>query len=109
MGSYFGAHTGKCYDLHSPYTFFAGHSPLDLVHAGLWESATQTACSLSARIAIIHLVAEARGIDMNPLTLAKLQAAGDAESSKVLEIIHADEITRKFPPGLRWICFQGPC
>lgn len=70
--------------------------PLDLVHAGLWESATQTADSLSARIAIIHLVAEARGIDMNPLTLAKLQAAGDVESSKVLEIIHADEITREF-------------
>ncbi|OWZ35820.1 hypothetical protein C349_05036 [Cryptococcus neoformans var. grubii Br795] len=101
MGSYFGAHTGKCYDLHSPYTFFAGHSPLDLVHAGLWESATQTAGSLSARIAIIHLVAEARGIDMNPLTLAKLQAAGDAESSKVLEIIHADEITH-VTTGHRW-------
>ncbi|AAW45590.2 conserved hypothetical protein [Cryptococcus deneoformans JEC21] len=80
MGSYFGAHT---------------------VHAGLWESATQTADSLSARIAIIHLVAEARGIDMNPLTLAKLQAAGDVESSKVLEIIHADEITH-VTTGHRW-------
>lgn len=33
---------------------------------------------------------------MNPLTLAKLQAAGDVESSKILEIIHADEITREF-------------
>lgn len=54
-----------------------------------------TADSLLSRIAIIHLVAEARGVDMNPLTLAKLQAAGDAESSRVLEIIHADEITRK--------------
>ncbi|WWD19565.1 hypothetical protein CI109_104026 [Kwoniella shandongensis] len=80
LGSYFGAHS---------------------VHAGLWESATQTADSLSARIAIIHLVAEARGIDMNPLTLAKLQAAGDEESSKVLEIIHADEITH-VTTGHRW-------
>ncbi|WWC64672.1 uncharacterized protein I303_107283 [Kwoniella dejecticola CBS 10117] len=80
LGSYFGAHT---------------------VHAGLWESATQTADSLSARIAIIHLVAEARGIDMNPLTLAKLQAAGDKESSRVLEIIHADEITH-VTTGHRW-------
>ncbi|KAK8853153.1 hypothetical protein IAR55_003854 [Kwoniella newhampshirensis] len=80
LGSYFGAHT---------------------VHAGLWESATQTANSLSARIAIIHLVAEARGIDMNPLTLAKLKAAGDVESSKVLEIIHADEITH-VTTGHRW-------
>ncbi|ODN95177.1 hypothetical protein L198_04564 [Cryptococcus wingfieldii CBS 7118] len=80
MGSYFGAHT---------------------VHAGLWESATQTADSLSARIAIIHLVAEARGIDMNPLTLAKLQAAGDTESTRVLEVIHADEITH-VTTGHRW-------
>ncbi|WWC91625.1 uncharacterized protein L201_006571 [Kwoniella dendrophila CBS 6074] len=80
LGSYFGAHT---------------------VHAGLWESATQTADSLSARIAIIHLVAEARGIDMNPLTLAKLQAAGDKESSRILEIIHADEITH-VTTGHRW-------
>jgi uncharacterized ferritin-like protein (DUF455 family) len=48
-----------------------------------------------ARIAIIHLVAEARGIDMNPLTMAKLQSAGDKESTRVLEIIHADEITRE--------------
>lgn len=40
---------------------------------------------------------------MNPLTLAKLQAAGDVESSKVLEIIHADEITREFPSGLRFV------
>nr|ODN94039.1 hypothetical protein L203_00213 [Cryptococcus depauperatus CBS 7841] len=86
MGSYFGAHT---------------------VHAGLWESATQTANSLSARIAIIHLVAEARGIDMNPLTLAKLQAANDVESSKVLEIIHADEITRNVDvtTGHRWFAW----
>ncbi|WVF73026.1 hypothetical protein IAT40_007844 [Kwoniella sp. CBS 6097] len=78
-------------------SFFGAHS----VHAGLWESATQTADSLSARIAIIHLVAEARGIDMNPLTLAKLQAAGDEESSRVLEIIHADEITH-VTTGHRW-------
>jgi uncharacterized ferritin-like protein (DUF455 family) len=47
-----------------------------------------------ARIAIIHLVAEARGIDMNPMTMAKLQSAGDKESTRVLTIIHADEITR---------------
>lgn len=54
-----------------------------------------TADSLLSRIAIIHLVAEARGVDMNPITLAKLRSAGDEESSRVLEIIHADEITRE--------------
>ncbi|KAL1409946.1 hypothetical protein Q8F55_003945 [Vanrija albida] len=80
MGSYFGAHT---------------------VHAGLWESASDTADSLLSRIAIIHLVAEARGVDMNPLTMAKLRAADDAESTRILEIIHADEITH-VTTGHRW-------
>lgn len=55
----------------------------------------ETADSLLSRIAIIHLVAEARGVDMNPLTLAKLRLAKDEESAAVLEVIHADEITRK--------------
>lgn len=32
---------------------------------------------------------------MNPLTLAKLRLAKDEESAAVLEVIHADEITRK--------------
>lgn len=55
----------------------------------------ETADSLLSRIAIIHLVAEARGVDMNPLTLAKLRLAKDEESAAVLEVIHADEITRE--------------
>ncbi|RXK37771.1 hypothetical protein M231_04927 [Tremella mesenterica] len=80
LGSYFGAHS---------------------VHAALWDSAVQTSQSLSARIAIIHLVAEARGIDTNPMTMAKLQSAGDKESTRVLEIIHADEITH-VTTGHRW-------
>jgi uncharacterized ferritin-like protein (DUF455 family) len=63
------------------------------VHAGLWESAQETSHSLSARLAIIHLVHEARGLDVNPTTIAKFRAAGDLESVKVLEVIHHDEIT----------------
>jgi len=87
LGSHFGAYSGMSTDM---VPFQADK----LVHAGLWESATETAHSLMARIAIIHLVAEARGIDMNPMTMAKLQSAGDKESTRVLTIIHADEITR---------------
>jgi len=87
LGSHFGAHSGMSH-------FTTPALANGIVHAGLWESATETAHSLMARIAIIHLVAEARGIDMNPLTMAKLQSAGDKESTRVLTIIHADEITR---------------
>lgn len=67
-----------------------------LVHAGLWESALETAHSLDSRICIIHLVAEARGLDVNPLTIEKFRKAADVESVRILEIIHADEITRAF-------------
>lgn len=70
-------------------SFYGEHT----VHAGLWESAQETASSLSARLAIIHLVHEARGLDVNPATIAKFRAAGDADSVKVLEVIHHDEIT----------------
>jgi uncharacterized ferritin-like protein (DUF455 family) len=65
------------------------------VHASLWESAIETSHSLSARLAIIHLVAEARGLDVNPLTIEKFRKAGDTESVRVLEIIHQDEVTRE--------------
>lgn len=65
-----------------------------------------TADSLLSRIAIIHLVAEARGVDMNPITLAKLKAAGDQRSTDVLEVIHADEITRESSMGIAQTC---PC
>ncbi|KAG8905001.1 hypothetical protein FRB99_000874 [Tulasnella sp. 403] len=83
LGSYYGAHT---------------------IHAGLWESAQQTSQSLSARLCIIHLVHEARGLDVNPTTIAKFRSAGDAESVKVLEIIHHDEITH-VTAGHRWFTY----
>ncbi|KAJ9104453.1 hypothetical protein QFC21_001948 [Naganishia friedmannii] len=75
LGSYFGAHS---------------------VHAGLWDSALETSHSLLSRLAIIHLVAEARGLDVNPLTIEKFRRNKDYESVKVLEIIHSDEITRAY-------------
>ncbi|KAG8974666.1 hypothetical protein FRC05_007000 [Tulasnella sp. 425] len=83
LGSYYGSHT---------------------VHAGLWESAQQTSHSLSSRLCIIHLVHEARGLDVNPATIAKFRNAGDLDSVKVLEIIHHDEITH-VTAGHRWFSF----
>lgn len=80
LGSYYGAHT---------------------VHAGLWDSALDTQDDLLARLAIIHLVHEARGLDVNPVTIKKFEKAGDIESSKMMEIIHLDEITH-VTTGHRW-------
>jgi uncharacterized ferritin-like protein (DUF455 family)/nitrite reductase/ring-hydroxylating ferredoxin subunit len=53
------------------------------VHHGLWESASETKDSLMARLCIIHLVHEARGLDANPLTIKKFDNAGDKESLEV--------------------------
>ncbi|GBE85799.1 DUF455-domain-containing protein [Sparassis crispa] len=78
------------------------------VHAALWSSASVTFSSLRARLAIIHMVHEARGLDVNPGTIEKFRRAGDLESVKALEIIHQDEVTH-VATGHRWftwICAQ---
>ncbi|TFY58651.1 hypothetical protein EVG20_g8069 [Dentipellis fragilis] len=71
------------------------------VHAALWSSARSTFPSLRARLAIIHLVHEARGLDVNPATIARFARAGDKDSVAALEIIHADEVTH-VTTGHRW-------
>ncbi|KAF8063304.1 hypothetical protein FPV67DRAFT_1563433 [Lyophyllum atratum] len=78
------------------------------VHASLWESATVTSRSLRSRLAIIHLVHEARGLDVNPGTIERFRKAGDKESVEVMEVIHADEVTH-VTSGHRWftwVCEQ---
>ncbi|KAI1322327.1 hypothetical protein F5Y16DRAFT_42142 [Xylariaceae sp. FL0255] len=78
------------------------------VHHGLWESATMTAHNLRARISVIALVHEARGLDINPLTIEKFRVAGDTESVDLMNIIHNDEITHVTTGHrwLTWICEQ---
>ncbi|EJC99452.1 DUF455-domain-containing protein [Fomitiporia mediterranea MF3/22] len=86
--------------LHSLSTFY-GSLP---IHAALWSSATETAHSLRARLAIVHLVHEARGLDVNPSTISKFAKQGDEESVKALNIIHNDELTH-VTAGHRWFTF----
>ncbi|EAW12082.1 Rieske [2Fe-2S] domain protein [Aspergillus clavatus NRRL 1] len=78
------------------------------VHHGLWDSATATAHDLRARISVIALVHEARGLDVNPMTIDKFRRAGDGESVGALETIHNDEITHVTTGHrwLTWICEQ---
>lgn len=71
------------------------------VHASLWESAITTSTSFRGRLAIIHLVHEARGLDVNPGTIERFRRAGDKESVAAMEIIHADEVTH-VTSGHRW-------
>ncbi|KAI8905228.1 hypothetical protein EDD86DRAFT_258373 [Gorgonomyces haynaldii] len=76
------------------------------VHHGLWDSAQETKHSLLARLAIVHMVHEARGLDVNPSTIKKFQNQKDTETVAHLERIHNDEITHvaKGQKWFSWIC-----
>ncbi len=75
-------------------------------HDGLWEAATATAHDLLARLAVVPLVLEARGLDVTPAMIRSLHEAGDDESVTVLEIIYRDEISH-VATGRRW--FEHVC
>ena len=75
-------------------------------HDGLWEAAEDTAHDLLARLAIVPLVLEARGLDVTPAMIGKLQAAEDADSAALLQVIYDDEIGH-VATGKRW--FDALC
>jgi uncharacterized ferritin-like protein (DUF455 family) len=61
-------------------------------HQSLWEMAQRTAHDVLIRMALVPRVMEARGLDVTPLLIKKLQHAKDYELVAHLEIIHRDEI-----------------
>ncbi len=61
-------------------------------HAGLWETAERTSHDVAARLAIVPMVLEARGLDVTPSTLARVEASGDENGAKILKRILDDEI-----------------
>ena len=73
-------------------------------HDGLWEAAAATADDLLARLAVVPLVLEARGLDVTPAMAARLARAGDARSAAVLQIIYEQEIGH-VAIGRRWFNF----
>jgi uncharacterized ferritin-like protein (DUF455 family) len=75
-------------------------------HDGLWQAASDTRHDLLARLAVVPLVLEARGLDVTPAMIAKLEAAGDAESAAMLRVIYRDEIGH-VAAGKRW--FDWAC
>ncbi len=61
-------------------------------HDGLWQAAAATRHDVAARLAVVPLVLEARGLDVTPPTLARVREAGDARGAQILERILKDEI-----------------
>jgi uncharacterized ferritin-like protein (DUF455 family) len=77
-----------------------------LAHDGLWEAAEETAGDLLARLAVVPMVLEARGLDVTPATVERFEAAGDARSAAILKRIYRDEI-RHVAIGTKW--FKKGC
>ncbi len=75
-------------------------------HAGLWEAAGKTRDDLVARLAVVPMALEARGLDVTPATVARFQAAGDDRSARILTRIYTDEI-RHVSVGTKW--FESCC
>ncbi|MBP0617079.1 ferritin-like domain-containing protein [Jiella mangrovi] len=73
-------------------------------HDGLWQAVEATAHDLSARLAVVPLILEARGLDVTPSMIDKLQATGDIDTAKILEIIYRDE-KKHVAIGAKWFRF----
>jgi len=70
-------------------------------HDGLWEAAAITADDLLARLAVVPLVLEARGLDVTPEMAVRVERAGDAPTAAILHRIYHDEIGH-VAVGMRW-------
>ncbi|MEW7008413.1 MULTISPECIES: ferritin-like domain-containing protein [unclassified Lentilitoribacter] len=73
-------------------------------HDGLWEAAHDTRNDLTARLAVVPLVLEARGLDVTPALQAKMRQTGDHESARILDIIYEDE-KKHVAVGAKWFRF----
>jgi uncharacterized ferritin-like protein (DUF455 family) len=79
-------------------------------HDGLWEAAEKTRHDPLARLAVVPLVLEARGLDVSPATIARLSASGDSLSARIVQRIYEDEI-KHVATGFRWfstLCANHP-
>jgi uncharacterized ferritin-like protein (DUF455 family) len=73
-------------------------------HDGLWQAAHATRNDLTARLAVVPLILEARGLDVTPALQAKMRETGDMESAAVLDVIYNDE-KGHVAVGAKWFRF----
>jgi uncharacterized ferritin-like protein (DUF455 family) len=60
-------------------------------HNGLWEMAERTAHDVMIRMALVPRVLEARGLDVTPGMIDRLEAAGDHATVALLKVILEEE------------------
>ena len=75
-------------------------------HDGLWQAAEDTAHDFEARLAVVPMVLEARGLDVTPDMVKRLIKADDEASAKILQLILDEEIGH-VGLGCKW--FEWSC
>lgn len=79
-----------------------GHEYGDMpAHNGLWEMVLKTDHDVLVRMALVPRVLEARGLDVTPGMMERLEKAGDLQTVEILKIILRDEIGH-VAIGSRW-------
>jgi uncharacterized ferritin-like protein (DUF455 family) len=73
-------------------------------HAGMWRAAEDTAHDLMARLAVVPMVLEARGLDVTPGMIAVFRKAKDAAATAALETIYSEEV-HHVAYGSKWFHF----
>ena len=77
-------------------------------HDGLWEAAYDTRHDLAARLAIVPMVLEARGLDVTPGMIKRFNKAGDTATVRILETIYEDEKSH-VAAGVKWFLEVCSC
>lgn len=70
-------------------------------HDGLWESADVTKDDVQARLAVVPMVQEARGLDAGPRLANRLVGLGDNRSADIVRQIALEE-KKHVQVGVRW-------
>ncbi len=70
-------------------------------HDGLWSAAFDTRRDILARLAVVPLVLEARGLDVTPGTIKRLRAQDLGDDADTLEAIYRDELVH-VGAGIKW-------
>lgn len=73
-------------------------------HAGMWQSAEDTADDLLGRLAVVPMVLEARGLDVTPGMIKLFKQAKAHDAVAALDVIYADEV-HHVAYGAKWFNF----
>ncbi|XP_002967753.2 uncharacterized protein LOC9631107 isoform X3 [Selaginella moellendorffii] len=80
-------------------------------HNLLWKDCQKTSASVDARLAVIPMVQEARGLDAGPRLVERLKQLGDDRSANIVEQISQEELAH-VAVGVSWfldVCRRLEC